>query len=302
MSSVRLRQRYHAWMWDGISHPVTIWTGACLRSRAVASSLAAPQHLARGAHKGSVLKFVHTRTDDEMREAMFRQIGHLRRSCSLYDEGHLSEAERIAATLYVLFFDGTGRTKSIVGELRIKQNLTFPDSSAFPNDPLNAIRVGPPLCLVTQRGTYKPKLKGQEGYIVVSFNEWWSGIVFKTDRGLLISRRKLVFSTRAKDGGGHFDREMDDEAYHWLSAYGDLRLAQHKDVQLMIYVDKNEAISRSSDIKFLVNMDVDEKLLLVATTYDKKHMEGLTPVKNAHWASIRQIGWEADQALLQAGY
>jgi hypothetical protein len=46
---------------------------------------------------------VVTRTRDELREFLDEQIEFLVRSNELFDQGHLSEAKRLAVTLRVLF-------------------------------------------------------------------------------------------------------------------------------------------------------------------------------------------------------
>ena len=52
-----------------------------------------------------------TRTMVELTELLETQLGHLGRSLDAFNSGIWAEAERLAATAYILLADGKGRTQ-----------------------------------------------------------------------------------------------------------------------------------------------------------------------------------------------
>jgi len=198
------------------------------------------------------------KSEDDLRRALDRQVANMRRSMAAYDEGAIEEAERLAQSCYVLLHDGGG-SRSLLGQLGLKRALTLPNSELQLPDapfggelmrapPLTVFQMGPsgtnvaPLCQVGMNLVDIPWFK---------FSKWWEQIIFTTSKGLKLKRMNLVFSMRNQDGGGHVDRQIDNEVYHWLGA------------------------------------DVDPRIRI-----------GTEPVTGAHWATMRQISWEVDQALI----
>lgn len=76
------------------------------------------------------------RGQTELEEDLQKQIRFLESSCSLYDAGDEGEALRIATTLRVLVHD-TGKSHSLLGLLKLKSTMKFLDSGA-PIDPIPA--------------------------------------------------------------------------------------------------------------------------------------------------------------------
>lgn len=256
------------------------------------------------------MTFKHHKTPEELERHLRSQIGHLRRSMVSYDDGHLDEAQRIASSLYTLFFDGRSNTKSVTGMVGVKKSLRFPDSAWRDRTDPKVILLGPPLCSVGVDGCYHPKKAGGEKkglrYPLISFQKWWDQIVYQTDRNLSLSRKNLIFAMRNTDGGGHVDPVTKNEAYHWLSAYGDIAVQRHVDNpeygNFTIYL--GAAMKQSPEEGKAVlsaNFEEGENKFSTNTGPDPLPSDA-QPIKHAHWASIRQIAWEAEQAFVSLGY
>lgn len=84
------------------------------------------------------------RTDDELRAALQRQVGHLRRSAKAYDEGFVEEAERLASCVYILLHHSSGKrgNKALLQSSGLLGQMRFPDSR------VTTYRAGLPLCFI----------------------------------------------------------------------------------------------------------------------------------------------------------
>lgn len=208
---------------------------------------------------------IFEKTDDELRQALKRQVANMRRSMTAFDDGAVEEAERMAQSCYVLLHDG-GKSHSLLGQLGLKKAMMLPDSSlklpltrsgsgVLLAPPLTVFRLDEagaavsPLCHTGLNLTDLPWLK---------FGKWWEQIIYTTNKSLKLKRMNLIFSMRNQDGGGHVDRQIDNEGYHWLA------------------------------------VDVDPRARMTTEA-------GQQPITGAHWASMRQIAWEVDQALREMG-
>src|SRR5690242_16367400 len=65
------------------------------------------------------------RTADDLKAALREQLESLRISGAAYDEGTISEAKRLAGTVYVIVHDGTGRTVSVLTQLGARERMRF---------------------------------------------------------------------------------------------------------------------------------------------------------------------------------
>lgn len=59
--------------------------------------------------------------------------------------------------------------------------------------------------------------------LLVDFDTWWGGTIFKDTKGNILTRRDLVLSLANKDGGAHVDPSL-DEVYAKISRYNALGL------------------------------------------------------------------------------
>lgn len=205
------------------------------------------------------------KTKGELLSALKRQLKQLRRSAKSYDEGELDEAERMATTAYTLLHEGRGKTKSLLGQLELKDAIDFVDSSIIDltlgSGPGNALCY---LHVFSNGGQHRAICRVPTAPIhaidpprFVPFSEWWEGIIFEDDVGNRLSRKGIVLEIRLRDGGSHVDSELKDHAYKHLAA---------------------EFNRLDSDGGKTIGM------------------------MGAHWETMRQIAWELDQTLINSGF
>jgi hypothetical protein len=211
----------------------------------------------------------HVRSIAEITVALNEQRRFLRRSSAAYDEGDFAEAKRLASIIYTLAHEGTGRTKSLLGQLDLMRGRTFL-STARPiyKDvvpklalaALTSVSTGKaaivPLCAL-------PHLNHQSKQL--PFFKWWEEPIFQEigqpkpnhplGDGRYLSRKNLVFHLRSQEGGSHYDGELRHEPYLGLAVEG----------KIGVYV--------------------------VAGDGQKQ------PIGSPHLASMRQIAWEMEQSL-----
>ena len=157
---------------------------------------------------------IHQSTED-LNEHLKRQIGFIRRSCEAYDKGFTDEAIRLATIVRVLVHDTT-QSKSLLGQLGIKNSMEFFDSSddydpatcIFDFRGLVLLRVGGhggnfiPRCLVPPRPDLTEKWK--------PFGQWWQKTVIVDAQREKFSRGGIILALSNKEGGAHIDPKLDD--------------------------------------------------------------------------------------------
>jgi len=234
-------------------------------------------------------EFLYTKTEADLREALARQVRHLRRSFDAYDNGHHEEAERIAAVIYILVHDDNSsrkiRSRSLLGQLSEKGRMRFAQTSGVDlreRIAPNQWRTPTPLCAPTVKGgvgVYVPIggnfLHGRLS--MVPFSEWWEQPIMENPYGNTLSRKNLVFALRTKDGGGHIDPNITDGVYHWASS------------------GRSAGYRVTSD-----GVEIGQPLPL------GHNGKGALPpdyirIPNAHWATMRQIGWELEVSMGECG-
>ncbi|MDX0165253.1 hypothetical protein GOC43_25830 [Sinorhizobium meliloti] len=156
----------------------------------------------------------YQKSKDELIEALHEQVGFLRASCTLYDGGAVSEAARIATSIYILVNDGS--SQSLLTLLGLRKQIEFVSFASEPvpgnllaEEPLVMLHIGP------DGFGYHPVL--DQGPIVprrMKFSHWWEReIAFNTPGGQKLDRKRLVYAMRNQDGGGHIDPRLTDDAY-----------------------------------------------------------------------------------------
>jgi hypothetical protein len=217
----------------------------------------------------------YEKSPEEIIDALRRQLANMRRSFAAFDEGFEEEAERIASSVYIICQDSGRNNKSLLNQLCFKDHIKIPETCLrFKPEP-GVVRGDPPLtaCMIKEDGTitYVPPLGSSKQILStprVAFSRWWEHGVYQSRRtGLMLSRKNLVFGLRSQDGGAHVDSSLKSEAYYRFSRLGD-------------HVSWNT-----------------EKTLSVFSLSN-----GGVPVTNGHLVSMRQIGWELDQALISKGF
>lgn len=168
------------------------------------------------------------RTREQLLDAFEEQIEFLERSNELFDQGHLSEAKRMAVPLRVLFHHTASNnprgSHALINQLGLENTLTWVATAGRP-DPRNWM---PTFGLIQQgitiedgKGTphyraplddFRPALmrttivlpRGSRLY----FEMWWTDPVVKDADGTLFSRKDFVLALVNKEGGAHIDPEI----------------------------------------------------------------------------------------------
>ncbi|TIR20240.1 MAG: hypothetical protein E5X34_18585 [Mesorhizobium sp.] len=151
----------------------------------------------------------------EIEQALEDQVSFMRTSAAAYDAGQHAEAVRLAVPVFILVHDGS--QKSLLTQLGLRSGLRF-SSFATPTRPDNLLPEEP-LALMRMVGggksSWEPVLdQGPMAERKLQFHDWWEKEpIFQSPRGASMNRRRLVFSLRNQDGGGHVDPQLTDEAY-----------------------------------------------------------------------------------------
>ncbi|SDR55111.1 hypothetical protein SAMN05519103_05038 [Rhizobiales bacterium GAS113] len=162
-------------------------------------------------------KVAWRRSPDELRAAFEIQRQALAASCASFDSGNKWEAIRLAATVHTLVHDQGKSYKSILTQMGIRGSLRFLSSGRVPErSELGAFK---PLVVlqIHANGTaeYLPKFENYNPrpHINVQFHDWWEDERIFRDSQFVLSRKRLVFELRNKEGGAHLSSVIDDPSY-----------------------------------------------------------------------------------------
>jgi len=125
----------------------------------------------------------------------------------------------MATVAYILFHDGGKRNISLLTQMKQRDKLKYL-STADEIHPNNLLRSE---CLVmmqigSEGGRYIPKLGNSHRRENVSFRKWWEREpIVQSGKGNAsassLTRKRLVYALRNKDGGAHFDPIVEDQDY-----------------------------------------------------------------------------------------
>jgi hypothetical protein len=163
------------------------------------------------------------RSQDDLKKAFEVQLAALSASCASYDQGADWEAVRMATSVHLLVHDAGRRNTSLLTQLGIKQSLQF-IASGYKIDPMNLMASTPLVMIELRAGAeagvrYKARLDATPNELRrLSFGEWWErDKIFQTGKNdkspQSLSRRRLVFALRNKEGGSHYDPVLEDPGY-----------------------------------------------------------------------------------------
>jgi hypothetical protein len=163
------------------------------------------------------------RSREDLERQLREQVGFIRTSNRLFDEGDKSEGKRLANALRVLLYDG-GQSRSLLGQLGmlglrfVNTNLRFNPKNLLAHHGLlvlhmqqqpaeNIAAAFEPRCIA------RPDI--QPGYM--PFELWWEKdpVLVDVDR-TEICRADIVRFVANQDGGSHVDPAL-DQVYHALS-------------------------------------------------------------------------------------
>jgi hypothetical protein len=211
-------------------------------------------------------------TTVELAQNLREQIQFLQRSSAYFDQGVESEAKRISSSLHILF-SGIKDGPSLLGQLRIQDELLLPDTAwGDPEGNLmpysGLVGFGPDgggmkwkaKCQTPQFGNFslfdlqdtvpRPPAPLSDLPKFIPFEKWWHEIIINDRKGHVFTRESLVSAVSEQDGGIEVASNLD-------SAYVEL-------------ARKNAMGWRTPEGK---------------------------PLSGVELASIRQIGWETLEAL-----
>ena len=217
----------------------------------------------------------YVKSSCELEADLREQLVALRSSISAYDEGKEWEAKRISSSIYILLFDGSGRTQSLVTLTGRKSGMKVYSSVHKMPDFIAAM-----VTMSTSTSLLDIEFDGQGNVAFVpvldrrpikddqwrTTEEWWSEELFHKPSGISLTRRNVVFSMRTQDGGAHVDRAITDRNY--------------------------ASFSREEDPFFAF------------LTAEGIAMGGLPPgtsPKNGVKAILRQLAWEVDVSFQKVG-
>lgn len=171
------------------------------------------------------------------RDQLKRNVGFVRRSCDLYDQGHAEEAIRIATALRVLLHD-TRNSKSLLSHLKVK-NVIKLNSSCHPPPPSVIMFEGMGRLTMEVSGhdvsrQLDPVLdEDAHKHTPVPIEQWWEMPVYVQNRLVKNSsgqdevvqthlrRKDIILAAANKDGGAHVDEKLEPN-YERLAASGAL--------------------------------------------------------------------------------
>jgi len=145
---------------------------------------------------------------------LIEQFGFLDRSGKTFDQGHFSEALRMATSIRTLVHD-TRNSRSLLGQLGVKQKMSWVDSGGepLPGETLGEIMLKMGMFITTvsvSQGTASLSIEPMsmnyilKTFTVCDFDSWWTTPVL-VGRGESLSRSQLVDMLANKDGGAHVD-------------------------------------------------------------------------------------------------
>lgn len=168
---------------------------------------------------------------EELDSELAEQMLALRASEKAYDEGNLWEAKRLASSIYILLFDGTGRTKSLLGLTGHKKGLKLYSTL----DPLPPLARGSYVVAQSATSMLGYRFDGKGGVAFdpplekttikdknwLPFSKWLDEELFAPISGISLSRKNVIFSMRSQDGGAHVDRAITSAHYRTFAQTGD---------------------------------------------------------------------------------
>lgn len=154
---------------------------------------------------------MNTSMTDELKNHIKEHVYFIRSSSNSFDTGFEGEAKRLAVSARVLLHD-TAQSHSIMGQLGL---LTIPFySTAYRWEANNLMPHHGLLQLKFSSGpsgsSYHAPFDNRPPHLLrwVSFNDWWSEIVFDDRKGHVLTRKQLILALANKEGGAHVDPNL----------------------------------------------------------------------------------------------
>jgi len=163
----------------------------------------------------------------ELEEHLVDEVRHLRVDGQAFDTGLENEARRLAATIRKLVHD-TGGSKSLLGQLGVKDSMRFEDTTIRRVELPPGYTELPPGSITIHSGIVMTQMRmgGPDAGVKfaapldevapervgppVEFAQWWEPTILTDQLGNDFSRRTFVLALANKDGGAHIDPTLDD--------------------------------------------------------------------------------------------
>lgn len=191
------------------------------------------------------------------------QVEFLQSSGAAFDAGQTSEAKRLSTAIRILVHD-TGVSKSLLGQLGVKDDLLFVDTKIplpTPTEPgmimVDMMNTGLAGIHMGEDSPYFAGLENRDRFDSKPFEEWWTTSIINDPRGNQFGRRELVLGLAHTDGGAHVDPEL-EEAYAELSRDNSLGLTFYQNDERL--PDTSPVPANVRQIAFEVEKTILEQL------------------------------------------
>jgi len=139
------------------------------------------------------------------------QLALIKNSCKLFDEGSVVEYKNLATRLRLLLHD-TGKSKSLLKLLNIKDSILFTDTCLpYIQNDVSISWYG----LVIRQTSFKDSTpiinEFPESITKVPFEQWWNKTILEDTQKNFLRRHEVILTVADKDGGAHIDNIWDEE-------------------------------------------------------------------------------------------
>ena len=226
------------------------------------------------------------RTSADLDAILARQVGHLRRSLEAYERGVWEEAERLASVVFILVADGQGRTKPLLSQMELRDEIPF---LSCRSKTLNYYRL--PICgvdLYDGEHVYYPlyilPVSFRHDEKRGTFSDWWGETIYRYSEEVILDRGTFVRSLRSQDGGAHVDAELTEKAYALVRTMGN--------DSVHILDGKPVTTARANGLP--LSEETKREL-------ERPPFRHNPPLPGAYWAAMAHIAWELETTLTEAG-
>lgn len=221
------------------------------------------------------------KTKAELETDLYEQIEALRSSAAAYDRGVKWEAKRLSTAVYTIAHDWPSAKrntlhKSLLKTLNLKSEMKFLSTvrqlseiqkrlfaeASFITAHSSLISISH----INGRVEYVPNFQNSDQRWL-DFNDWYTESIFDDFSPYEMTRNNVVSIMRSQDGGSHVDDRITNDSYIKFTREGDPGLE----------------ITR-------IDLDTGEKI------------SEPNPLQHGNHAIIRQIAWELDASLRNAGF
>jgi tetratricopeptide (TPR) repeat protein len=163
-----------------------------------------------------------------LKEHLKRQLGFLKRSCEIFDQGNEDEAIRIAVTLRTLFRDTRNSTSlmKLLGQMDTVQLLSTLETEK--DEPrLKQINIKEFVPVMLTSNGKKPYLDASNKKRMLSLDNWLNEKILILN-GKRFSREDIIITAANKDGGTHVPKKLNQKAKFLKKSIGKYTILENK--------------------------------------------------------------------------